>query len=378
MKQLRNITLALLFGAILAVSAFADGKPNQGGPGNGGPGGGTATTYGLSDSCWKVFLSQLSPADAGKISADQATITGNQTQIDALNKQIGDLLKNATGKRDSATMAKIRGLQSQIDALNKANGAAQMDIDAVLKANSTAFQTVEKNCGRPSNPRDTGKGGPRDTSKGGGPKPDGRGHFGLSDSCWNIFLTQISPADAAQLAADQKTISDNQAQIEALIKQIRALKGTKDSVTRAKIKSLMDQINGLMKANGAAMKDYASVIKKNDAILQSIRKDCGRHVHKGSPGDPTNGLTVTDIVPNPATAGSMPTVNITLTADAAVTITLSSATAAQGPPAKVLFNGTLTAGTHTQTLDLSGSAAGIYLVNITSGNQMVTKKLVIQ
>ena len=381
MNYLKTLALALLFGAMLSVSAFADGKPNQGGPGNGGPGNGGKTTYGLSDSCWKVFLSQISPADAGKIAADQATITGNQTQIDALNKQIGDLLKNGAGKKDSATWAKIRGIQSQIETLNKANSTAQMDIDSIIKANGTVFETVAQNCGRPNIPRDTGKGGPRDTTKGGdhgnGDK-GGRGHFGLSDSCWNIFLSQIATADANQLAADQKIITDNQTQIEALIKQIRGLKGSKDSLVRAQIKALIEQINALRKASGAAAKDYASIIKKYNDILQSIRKDCGRHVtHKGNAGDPTNGLTVTDIVPNPAAAGSMPSITITLVADAPVTISIGSAIA-QGPPVKQIFNGTLTAGTHMQTLDLTGFGPGVYLVNIQSGNNMITKKLVIQ
>jgi hypothetical protein len=51
---------------------------------------------------------------------------------------------------------------------------------------------------------------------------------------------------------------------------------------------------------------------------------------------------------------------------------------AQGPPVKQIFNGMLTAGTHTQTLDLTGYGPGVYLVYIQSGNENITKKLVIQ
>lgn len=377
MNYLKTLALALLFGTLLSVSAFADGKPNQGGPGSGDPG--KNAHFGLSDSCWNVFLSKISAADAAKLAADQATISGNQAQIDALNKQIGDLLKNGGG-RDSATRQKIKDLNSQLETLNKANGAAQMDINSVIGNNSKLLSTIEENCGRPNNPRDTGKGGPRDTSKGDGGKhdKDRRGHFGLSDSCWNIFLTQITAADASQLAADQKIITDNQTQIDALIKQIRGLKGTKDSTVRAQIRSLIDQINALRKASEAALRDYASIIKKNKDILQSIRKDCGRpQTHKGNPGDPTNGMTVSEIVPNPASAGTMPSITLTLVADAQVSISIGSAIA-QGPPVKQIFNALVTAGIHTQTLDLTGFGAGVYLVTIQSGNEMVTKKLVIQ
>ncbi len=369
MNYLKTLALALLFGAMLSVSAFADGKPNQGGPGSGDPG--KNTHFGLNDSCWNLFLSQISAADAAKLAADQATISGNQTQIDALNKQIGDLLKSG-GERDSATRLKIKALNSQLEALNKSNGAAQMDINTVIGNNSKLLATIEENCGKPNNPRDTSKG------DGGKHDKDRRGHFGLSDSCWNIFLTQITTADASQLAADQKIIIDNQTQIEALIKQIRGLKGTRDSTVRAQIRSLKDQIDALRKASEAALKDYASIIKKNKDILQSIRKDCGRHeTHKGNPGDPTNGLTVSDIVPNPATAGTMPSITLTLVSDAQVSISIGSAIA-QGPPVKQIFNGMLTAGNHIQTLDLTGFGAGVYLVTIQSGNEMVTKKLVIQ
>jgi Spy/CpxP family protein refolding chaperone len=375
MKLLKTIALALLFGTIFTLSAYADGKPNQGGPGNGGKPGGPGN-FGLSDSCWKVFVSQLSPADAAKLAADQQTISGNQAQIDALNKQLGDLFKS--GGRDSATRAKIKDLSNQLETLNKADGAAQMDIQIIIKNNGSLFETVAQNCGRPTNPRDTGKGGPGNGGPGPGDK-GGRGHFGLSDSCWNIFLTQISPADAAQLAADQQTVSDNQKKIEDLYKQIRSLKGSaKDSSIRAQIKDLMDQIRTLLKSSGDAMKDFASIIRKNNDILQSIRKDCGRHsTHKGNPGDPTNGMTVGEITPNPTTPGGQASITITLTADAPVMISIGNATA-QGPPAKIIFNGLLTAGAHTQTLDLTGIGPGMYLLTIQSGNEVITKKLVIQ
>ncbi|MEP7234789.1 MAG: T9SS type A sorting domain-containing protein [Ignavibacteriota bacterium] len=380
MKYLKNIAFAFLVGAIFAASAFADGK--QGGPGNGDPGKGDpgkGMHYGLSDSCWSVFLSQLSPADAAKIAGDQQTIADDQKQIDALNQQIGDLLKNGKGKRDSATYAAIMALQNQIAPLQKAIGASQMEMDSIIKANGKAFETVALNCGRPDK-------GNRDTTKGdpgkGKPNPPDKGsraHFGLSDSCWAIFLTQISPADAAQLAADQKIIADNQTQINDLIAKIRALKANaKDSATRVEIKSLIDQINALVKASMAAQKDFATIIRANDLILQSIRKDCGRTaIHKGNPGDPGHNLEASEIVPNPVLPGTMPSVTIALMADAEVSISIGSAISS-GAPVKQIFSGKLLAGKTTETLDITGYSAGIYIVYITSGTEQIVKKLVIQ
>src|SRR5579872_3486052 len=341
MRQLRYFALVFALGAFFSLSAYAQ----KGGSGNAGdPGfGGKENHFGLSDSCWKVFLAGLSASDAAKLTADQTTIAANEVQIDTFQSQINALFR-ASGKGtrpDSATLAKVRVLEGQIQTLNQADGALQMEIGGIIKANNTLLATVEENCGRP--PRDTGKGGGRDTSKGGGPGKIGnpRGHFGLSDSCWNIFLTQISTTDAAGLAADQKTIADNEAQIDTLEKQIHNLLkngGGKDSTVRNEVKALLAQIQTLRKASEAAAKDYASIIKANQTILQSIRQDCGRIKHKGNAGDPGNGLTVTNIVPNPATVGGTISMTIGLTSDAEVNI-FASLIGPQGPPSMLLFNG---------------------------------------
>src|SRR5579872_6524555 len=209
MKQLRYFALALLFGAMISIQAFADGKPNPGG-GNGLPIPGGPNHFGLSDSCWNVFLAGLSSGDAAKLTADQNTVTTDETQVDTLQRKIDNLLRNG-GARDSATRAQIKAIDAQILTLNTAINAAQMDIGSIIKNNGTLLETVSENCGRPK--RDTGRGGNGggDTSKGGnrGGGDHGvntKGHFGLSDSCWNIFISEISKSSAALLASDQQTI----------------------------------------------------------------------------------------------------------------------------------------------------------------------------
>jgi len=380
MKQFRYFALVFALGAIFSLTAYAQKGPNPGGGGAPKPGG--PNHFGLSDSCWNVFLAGLSSADAAKLTADQNTIATNETQIDTLQSQINALLRNggARGGKDSATWNKVRVLDSAIRVLNNANSAAQLEIATIIKNNNSLLSSVEENCGRPK--RDTTKGGGRDTSKGGGPGKIGnpRGHFGLSDSCWNIFLSKISASDAAGLAADQKTIADNEAQIDTLERQIHNLLkagGGKDSTVRNEVRALLAQIQILRKATEAAAKDYASIIKANESILQSIRKDCGRPAHKGSAGDPGNGLTATNIVPNPASVGGSISLTIGLTSDAEVNI-FASLIGPQGPPAMLLFNGRLPAGSTPETIALGHLGAGAYMITIQSGNTTIQEKLLIQ
>jgi len=373
MKQLRYFALALLLGAIISVQAFADGKPNLGGGGFPMPGG--PDQFGLSDSCWKVFLSGLAAGDAAKITADQTTISTDESKIDTIQRKIDSLLRNGFG-RDSAARAQIKALDVQIQTLNTAIEASQMEIGTIIKNHGSLLDSIAETCGRPV--RDTGKGKPGN----GGPSTGGintKGQFGLSDSCWNIFLSEISKTSASQLAADQKTISADEAQIDTILKQVRSIKGSpKDSTIRAEIKALLGKIGGIEKSMDSSLRDYASIIKANDSLLESIRQNCGRSIHhKGTAGDPGSGLTATDIVPNPAPANGTASTTITLTADAEVIIFISSAVA-QGPPSKLIFNGMLTAGTHVQQLNLTGLGTGAYLVTIQSGQTTIVKKLVLQ
>jgi len=388
MKQFRYFAFIFALGAFFSLTAYAQKGPNPGGGSVTGPGG--PNHFGLSDSCWNVFLSGLSSSDAATLTADQKTLASNEAQIDALQKQIDSLLRSSSGrgvKPDTAVLRKVKVLEGQIQALNQANGATQMEIGTIIKTNNSLLETVEESCGRPARDtgkggggRDTSKGGGRDTSKGGRIDKNPKGHFGLSDSCWNIFLSQISAADAAGLAADQKTIADNQAQIDTLQKQIHDLLrkgGGKDSSVRAQVKALMAQIQTLRKASEAAAKDYGTILRNNQAILQSLRETCGRIAHKGNTGDPGNGLTVTDIVPNPASVGGSISMTIGLTSDAEVTI-FASLIGPQGPPTMQIFEGKLPAGSTPETISLGRLGAGAYLITIQSGPTSVQKKLVIQ
>src|SRR5881296_2122915 len=98
MKQFRLFAFILAIGAMFAVSAYAQKDPT-GGTGTGAAGG--PNHFGLSDSCWNVFLAGLTPAEAALLAADQKTISDNQTKIADLESQINKLQSSAGAKRDT-------------------------------------------------------------------------------------------------------------------------------------------------------------------------------------------------------------------------------------------------------------------------------------
>src|SRR5438067_7621597 len=115
MKQFRLFAFILAIGAMFAVSAYAQKDPS-GGTGTGAAGG--PNHFGLSDSCWNVFLAGLSASDAAKLTADQNTISTNQAAIEALDHQIDSLARSGGGKRDTTNGSKIKALEGQIRPLN--------------------------------------------------------------------------------------------------------------------------------------------------------------------------------------------------------------------------------------------------------------------
>ncbi|MEI8133747.1 MAG: T9SS type A sorting domain-containing protein [bacterium] len=375
MKQLKYLSLALVFGAMITVQALAGGNS---GSGSGDPSLGKPNTFGLSDSCWKVFLSGLPAADAAKLTADQQTIADNQTKIVDLQNQINTLLKGSSGK-DTANRSKVKELDNQIRTLNDASNTAQMEIGGIIKTNGAAFQLVAENCGRPNKGRDTGKGGGPGTGNN-GPGDKGvntRGHFGLGDSCWNVFLSQLSAADAASLAADQLRLRTNGAQIDSLLRLIRTFKGSRDSSVRTQIKAIRAQVDALKQASNAAFKDYASIIRNNAALLESVRKDCAGKPRSAGGGGATPLFTASEIVPNPTAVGGSAKITLTMAEAGDVAITVSNATA-MGAPAMEIFKGNIPAGSQEVPLMSRGLSAGVYMVTIQGGNTVVTKKWMIQ
>src|SRR5688572_31921902 len=122
MKQLTRIALLFLFATMFTSAASARWTDNQ---------------FGLSDSCWQVFLSQLSGGDSafGGLYESAGTL---DTQIDSMMK----LLPALRGKA-------VKNLQKQIIALRKQRIALHKQLKSILKANIALLLDVRENCGQP-------------------------------------------------------------------------------------------------------------------------------------------------------------------------------------------------------------------------------------
>lgn len=234
-----------------------------------------------------------------------------------------------------------------------------------------------------------------------GPPP--MGPFGLSDSCFQVFLTLIPADQAATLQDDMAKMKDIQTQLNDLRTQFKAAVKAHDSAAiheiNAKLKDLWSQAGALKKA-------IETIIRANQAILMQVRKDCMGFVlkgpdkdhgngggkdtirkdtthHKGEPGggDPNKtSLKTTPVTPNPVTVGATASFSYTTVANAAgtqteVNITISDA---MGTLVKNVFAGAVDAGDHLVTLDLSGLTPGVYILRIQAGNAVVSQKLLIQ
>ncbi|HET9135887.1 MAG TPA: T9SS type A sorting domain-containing protein [Candidatus Kapabacteria bacterium] len=236
-----------------------------------------------------------------------------------------------------------------------------------------------------------------------GPPP--MGPFGLSDSCFQVFLTLIPADQAATLQDDMAQMKTIQDQLNALRKQFKDAVKARDTAAihdiNAKLKDLFTQANTLKKAIDV-------IIRANQAILMQVRKDCMGFVlkgpggpgggpdkdtnrkddttghHKGAPGgggDPARTeLKVTPVTPNPVPTGVQASFTYTTVANAdgsqtQVNITISDA---MGTLVKNVFAGGVDAGDHLVNLDLSGLTKGVYILRIQAGNAVVSQKLLIQ
>lgn len=236
-----------------------------------------------------------------------------------------------------------------------------------------------------------------------GPPP--MGPFGLSDSCFQVFLTLI-PADQAA------TLQDNMAKMKDIQDQLNTLRTQFKEAVKAHDSAAIHEINAKLKdlwsQSGALKKAIDGIVRGNQAILMQVRKDCMGFVLKGPGKDPGNGggkdttrkddttghhkgepgggdpnkteLKTTPITPNPVTVGATASFSYTTVANAAgtqteVNITISDA---MGTLVKNVFAGAVDAGDHLVTLDLSGLTPGVYILRIQAGNAVASQKLLIQ
>ena len=189
-------------------------------------------------------------------------------------------------------------------------------------------------------------------------------HFGLSDSCWKVFLSGLPADTASMLTATFEQIRDSKVLIDSLLKDYSAARRAKDTALMHlilnKIRDLREKIRDDRMITDRIIDEYHS-------LLISVRRECDHDGHKG-----TIGLKVTPIVPNPATTQAH--FSYTINADENVLIQIFDQ---GGNTVKTVFDGPADQGEHDVKLDLSGMKTGIYLVRIQAGPDVNTIKLVI-
>src|ERR1043165_5628611 len=178
-------------------------------------------------------------------------------------------------------------------------------------------------------------------------------HFGLSDSCWGVFLSQLPGGDSS-LGAYLDSVTSLDSQIDSLQKLIPTLKGKGVKELQAKIKALRDAEKDLWKK-------IHSILNANRALLVKVIDSCGNEVDTTAPPDTTvvDSLTIGDLVPNPAAVNTTANLTYTIMTDKTVTIGIYDQS---GNLVKSFDLGTQTGGTHTPALDLSGLSPGGYKI----------------
>ncbi len=250
--------------------------------------------------------------------------------------------------------------------------------------------------GGPDDPKDTTKGHrdttitkePRDTVNTKGPKDGGRPKvgsprtFGLSDSCWLVFLQNI-PADSARILVNDldslRSLEASSKNLEGLLRRARQAKDT----------SAIKRITAALRSNQQAMqelrKEVIFIMRSHQSIFIRVKNACmgEPNPRKGTPGngDPQTQLAMTPVTPNPVLNGGTAAFSYTLPANSAntqvnVLIVISDA---MGNVVKNVFSGAVDAGSEQKVqLDLSGLKPGVYIVRVQAGNLVGSQKIMIQ
>jgi hypothetical protein len=197
-------------------------------------------------------------------------------------------------------------------------------------------------------------------------------HHGLSDSCWNVFLSQLSAEDSATVQSYLDSIAKNDTTIDSLRRLIPMTKGKGKAV-----KMLQAEIKALHKTNMALSKRIHAIIDANEELFEMVAEHCGQDTTEigdttnvgDTTGSPHDSLIVKRLAPNPITVNGTMNLTIELGTPLNVTVTISDL---NGNLVKSFALGTLPSGSQTIPLDLTGIPPGNYLVMIQAGSSVST------
>jgi hypothetical protein len=197
-------------------------------------------------------------------------------------------------------------------------------------------------------------------------------HFGLSDSCWQVFLSQLSGSDSS-LGDYYDSLGTLDAQIDSMMKLIPGLRGKA-------VQTLQKQIIALRKQRNELRKQTHKILAMNMALLIDVQEHCGQDTTVTDTTDTTGGgggidsLTI-GLNPNPLILGGSVNLSFTLAAPANVTVNVYSQTTATLVQS-FSYPG-LPAGPQNLLLNLGALPSGSYLIEVQTGTSVGTATLMI-
>jgi hypothetical protein len=199
-----------------------------------------------------------------------------------------------------------------------------------------------------------------------------------------VFLTELPADTAAMLKNDLADIAANRTLMDTLAKQARDAWKAGDT---AKARAIKVQLMSLGQKNQADWKEIMSILRAEKALLIALRQSCdhvgdGHHkgTNDGGNGNPTTGVVMTPVTPNPVPSGGQASFTYTVAANSTgtpVPVVIKVADA-MGNVLLTPFNGTQAAGTFTQQLDLSTLKPGWYVLLVQVGNATGAQKIMVQ
>ena len=189
-------------------------------------------------------------------------------------------------------------------------------------------------------------------------------HFGLRESCWNAFLSELQTDTAQKLNSTISSIRATRGKIDSLHKDYHAAMLAGDTtlgrLTWVRITDLFGTIDNDWKM-------VKPTIRQNRDRITRLRHDCPATAENS-----VTGLVITPVIPNPSTANA--SFSYTLNSTGNVLIQISDQ---RGNVVKTVFNGSSDAGKHDIRLDLGGLRSGAYLLRLQAGSDVNTEKFVI-
>ena len=193
-----------------------------------------------------------------------------------------------------------------------------------------------------------------------------------NQDCLDQLLAQMSEEDAAAFSRMLEAIKNTDAQRKALHARIRAARAERDSASFHRALAALRELN---QQHGRMHRMLNELIHKYQEAIRAIRENCGNPPPRDGDGkeDDRSDLRAV-ITPNPVEVGGTATLNLTLAAEANVSVRVMG----QDGAVLTIPAALLPAGAQAIALDVSTLARGLYMVEVQIGDRRHMLKLMIR